>query len=241
MEDIDPEPEHGRRVARLSLMLFDALASLHQLGPRERALLHAGALVHDVGMGVADRRHHKRSYALITTHPFRTWESGEVGFFALLARYHRKAAPSIRHRKYAALPERDRDAVRKLAAILRLADGLDRARLSTVEAVEASYDLETARLRLRSHGDSGIEIWRAQRKANLFESVFSRRLWIEVANGSRPKENPSLDTSLDYPSELQLAQDRPSTKQTLKARQRQVAASQIGPPACAFLQHGGEE
>jgi exopolyphosphatase/guanosine-5'-triphosphate,3'-diphosphate pyrophosphatase len=187
-EEIDPEPEHGRHVARLALTLFDALAPLHCLGPRERDLLHAGALVHDVGMSVSDRRHHKRSHELITTHSFRWWKSREVDFFALLARYHRKAGPCLKHGDYAALSKCDRDAVRKLAAILRLADGLDRAHLSTVQAIDVSCDSNAVWLRLQAYRDCGTEIWGAERKAGLFESVFSRRLYIEAADGYRAQE-----------------------------------------------------
>jgi len=205
MEEIGLEPEHGRHVARLALVLFDGLAPLHGLGLRERHLLHAGALVHDVGMSVADRGHHKRSYHLIARHSFRHWKSREVGFVALLARYHRKAAPNIKHGKYSALPRRDREAILRLSAILRLADGLDSAHLSTVQGIDVSCEGETVRLRLRAERDCGAEIWGAERKADLFESVFSRRLCIEAANGRRPTENRALEEGGNYPHVEQLA------------------------------------
>jgi exopolyphosphatase/guanosine-5'-triphosphate,3'-diphosphate pyrophosphatase len=183
MEEIDPEPEHGRQVARLALMLFDGLASLHGLGPRERRLLEAGSLVHDVGMSLAERRHHKRSHDLIKGHTFLMWRPEEVGFFALLARYHRKAAPSLKHGSFAALSERDRGALTRLSAILRLADGLDRTHLSTVQAIDVTYDAKTVWVKLQTYRDCGTEIWGAERKAGLFESVFSRRLNIEAVDG----------------------------------------------------------
>jgi len=183
MEEIDPEPEHGRQVARLALMLFDRLAPLHQLGHHERHLLEAGALVHDVGMSVADRRHHKRSYDLIRNHTFLMWSAEEVDTFALLARYHRKADPSVNQGGFAALSELDRSALRKLAAILRLADGFDRAHLSTVQEIDVVYDTNTVWIKLQADRDCGTEIWGAERKAGLFENVFSRRLSIEAVDG----------------------------------------------------------
>jgi len=183
MEEVDPEPEHGRHVARLALMLFDQLTPLHNLGQRERQLLEAGALVHDVGMSVSDRKHHRQSYRLVRNHQFLMWGPDEVIFIALLARYHRKAEPSIKHGRFAALSEHDRLALVKLAAILRLADGLDRAHLSSIQEVDATYDARTIWIRLHSYRDCGTEIWGAERKADLFENVFSRRLSLEAVDG----------------------------------------------------------
>jgi len=185
MEEIDPEPEHGLQVTRLALGLFDSLAPLHGMGGRERYLLEAAALLHDVGMSVSDKRHHKNSYELIKNHPFALWSPGEVAVIALVARYHRKAAPSVKHPSFLALPEADREMVRRLAAILRLADGLDRAHLSTVKDLEVEYDPRTVRVKLYADRDCSTEIWGGERKARLFESVFSRRLSLEAVDGYR--------------------------------------------------------
>ncbi len=184
MESLDPEPEHEGQVTRLALMLFDGLQPLHGMGARERALLEAAALVHDIGMSVSERKHHKKSYELITQHRFLMWRPDEVNLFALIARYHRKAEPSLEHGEYAALPERERAMVRKAAAILRVADGLDRAHLSTVQHVDVSYDSTTIWLKLHTYRDCGTEIWGAERKAALLENVFVKRLSIQPVNGS---------------------------------------------------------
>ncbi|MCX8037160.1 MAG: HD domain-containing protein [Candidatus Sumerlaeia bacterium] len=184
MVGFDPEPEHEQQVTRLALILFDGLQPLHGMGTRERTLLEAAALVHDIGMSVSDRKHHKQSYELITAHRFLMWLPDEVNLFALIARYHRKAEPSLEHREYAALPERDRAMVRKAAAILRVADGLDRAHLSTVQHVDISYNSTTICLKLHTYRDCATEIWGAERKAALLESVLARRLNILPVNGT---------------------------------------------------------
>ena len=183
METIDPEPEHEQQVTRIALMLFDKLQPIHGMARRERELLEAAGLVHDLGMSISAKKHHKLSYDLVRSHRFLMWRPEEVELFALIARYHRKAEPDMEHLPYAALPERDRAAVRKLSAILRVSDGLDRAHLSTVQDIEASYDSNTVRLRLHAYRDCGTEIWGAERKADVFERVFSRRLTIEACDG----------------------------------------------------------
>jgi exopolyphosphatase/guanosine-5'-triphosphate,3'-diphosphate pyrophosphatase len=185
MEGIDPEPEHELQVTRLALMLFDQLEPLHGMGKRERILLEAGALLHDLGMCVTNKKHHKNSYELIRKHKFLMWRPEEVDLFALIARYHRKAEPSMDHAPYASLPEGDRIMVRKLASILRLADGLDRAHLSTVQDMDLSYDESTITIRLHAYRDCSTEIWGAERKSSLFEQVFSRRLNLQAVDGYR--------------------------------------------------------
>jgi len=185
MEGTDPEPEHEQQVTRLVLMLFDRLQPLHGLGHRERVLLEAAALVHDIGMKVSDKRHHKHSYEMIKKHRFLMWRPEEVDMIALMARYHRKADPSVDHAEFAALPERERTALRKLAGILRVADGLDRAHLSTVQDLDVTYDSNVICIKLHAYRDCGTEMWGAERKAQLFESVFSKRLNLQAADGSR--------------------------------------------------------
>jgi exopolyphosphatase/guanosine-5'-triphosphate,3'-diphosphate pyrophosphatase len=189
MESVDPEPEHAQQVTRIALWLFDALQPVHGMGPRERDILQAGALVHDVGMSVSNKKHHKRSFQMVKKHRFVHWRPEEVDLFALVARYHRKSEPSMKHFEYIALPEEDREVVRKLSALLRLADGLDRAHLSTVQDIDVQYDSNNIWIALHAYRDCGTEIWGAERKAEMFERVFSRRLILqeENGNGSRPK------------------------------------------------------
>lgn len=185
MESIDPEPEHEQQVTRIALILFDGLAPLHGLGRREREFLEAAALVHDIGMSLSAKKHHKLSYELVRNHKFLMWRPEEVELFALIARYHRKAEPAMKHAPFAALPEDKRSVVRKMSAILRLSDGLDRAHLSTVQDIDVSHDSNTVRLKLYAYRDCGTEIWGAERKAAVFEAVFARRLILEPAQEYR--------------------------------------------------------
>jgi exopolyphosphatase/guanosine-5'-triphosphate,3'-diphosphate pyrophosphatase len=57
---------------------------------------------------------------------------------ALLARYHRKAAPSSKHEHFAGLSHTAQTAVRSLSAILRIADALDASWLGAVHGFEAA-------------------------------------------------------------------------------------------------------
>jgi exopolyphosphatase / guanosine-5'-triphosphate,3'-diphosphate pyrophosphatase len=114
--------------------LFDQTAALHGLGPAERGLLEVAGLLHDVGYDVSQSAHHKHSLYLIRNADLDGFTSRERDLIANVARYHRKALPADRHAEYMALDDADRTLVRRLAALLRLADGLDADHFQVVEA-----------------------------------------------------------------------------------------------------------
>ena len=129
-------PEHAQQVARLSIAIFNQTRGIHGLTDREREWLEYAALLHDVGVHISYESHHKHSYYLVRNGDLRGFEPQEVEIMALIARYHRQATPKRRHSGFSELRRRQRQAVRTLAAILRLAESLDRSHAQTVTGVE---------------------------------------------------------------------------------------------------------
>ena len=129
-------PEHAQQVARLSLGLFDQTRGVHGLTDREREWLEYAALLHDVGVHISYEHHHKHSDYLIRNGDLRGFEPDEVETIALVARYHRQAAPKRRHTSYREFGRKRRRTIRALAAILRLAEGLDRSHSQPVAGLE---------------------------------------------------------------------------------------------------------
>src|SRR4051812_21964750 len=119
---------HTSQVARLALLLFDQLGALHGLGERDREMLAFAALLHDIGQHVSRKGHHRHAAYLVENGELRGFEPAEVAFLAALVRHHRRGDPKASEARFAALDATDRDRLRKLAAILRVADGLDRSR-----------------------------------------------------------------------------------------------------------------
>ena len=128
---------HVRHVARLAGLLYDELRPYHGLGDAEKLPLLAAALLHDVGYPTDPDRHNKVSARIIRAHLGPPWRDEEVQLIALLARYHRKGPPKLKHKRYAALDERGRRLVTWLGGILRVADGLDRAHDAAVRSLHA--------------------------------------------------------------------------------------------------------
>jgi exopolyphosphatase / guanosine-5'-triphosphate,3'-diphosphate pyrophosphatase len=167
---------HCETVTRLALSLFDQTAHLHGLGPAERELLEFAALMHDVGYGLSQSAHHKHSLYLIKTADLDGFTPRELLLMANIARYHRKALPAGHHADYVALPDDERRLVRQLAALLRVADGLDADHMQVVSAVEVREEDGAVRLGLVARDTPNLHLWATERNADLFEETFQTRL-----------------------------------------------------------------
>ena len=172
---------HGRHTARLALDLFDQTTPLHGLRAADRELLEHASLLHDIGEHVSTESHHKHSAYLIQNGRLRGFTPGEVDFVAALARAHRGGGPKPSHEPFASLDAEARDRVTRLAALLRVADGLDRGRSANVSAIEVVLNGSRARLTAQAEGDIAVELWGARRKRELFERLFERRLEVVQA------------------------------------------------------------
>jgi exopolyphosphatase/guanosine-5'-triphosphate,3'-diphosphate pyrophosphatase len=174
-------PEHAAQVARLSLSIFEQTRSVHGLTDREREWLEYASLLHDVGVHISYESHHKHSYYLIKNGDLRGFEPDEVDTIALIARYHRRATPKGRHDDYADLPRKRRRVVRTLAAILRLAESLDRSHAQSLTAVELHDRGDDALLQVRANGDAELELWAAALHAAPFERLLGKPLRVEAS------------------------------------------------------------
>ena len=174
-------PEHAHQVARLAVALFDQTRAIHGLTDREREWLEYAALLHDIGVHISYERHHKHSYYLIKNGDLRGFEPDEIDTIALLARYHRSATPKRRHDGFGELPRKRRGVVRTLAAILRLAESLDRSHSQTITTIDLRDRGDDGLLQIRTAGDAELELWAAGRHAAPFERLLGKPLRIEVS------------------------------------------------------------
>ncbi|MGE0641739.1 MAG: HD domain-containing protein [Thermoanaerobaculia bacterium] len=169
--------QHVEQVARLAVRLFDVTAPVHNLGVREREWLEYAAWLHDVGYSIHFERHHKHSHYLITTANLDAFDPREIEVIAEVARYHRGAPPRARHTHFAALRGWQQKTIEKLAAILRIANALDRTHAArAVELYASLKKRRTVVIELLSPFDLELELAAARHRADLFESVFGRRV-----------------------------------------------------------------
>jgi exopolyphosphatase / guanosine-5'-triphosphate,3'-diphosphate pyrophosphatase len=173
------EEAHAHQVARLAERIFDYLSRSTlpvNLDRHCRTMLSAAALLHDVGYHIAHEAHHKHSLYLIKNSELTGFSEAERDVIANVARYHRGSEPKERHEYFAALNQADRDTVEALAAIIRIADALDRRHDSRVTDVRCLRNGRVVHIELQSSSNCDREIYAAEQKSGLFEQVFNCRL-----------------------------------------------------------------
>jgi exopolyphosphatase/guanosine-5'-triphosphate,3'-diphosphate pyrophosphatase len=170
--------EHARQVVRLALAIFDQSRDVHGLTEREREWLEYAALLHDIGAHISFARHHRHSYYLVKNGDLRGFAPDEIEIIALIARYHRRGVPRKTHAEFAGLDKPDRQAVRALAAILRIAESLDRSHSQVISALELQPDDADLVMQLRADSDAELELWAANRHLQPFERLMGKPVRI---------------------------------------------------------------
>lgn len=181
----DDDAEHSAWVAFLALRLFDALAEGLDLPAESRDHLEAAALLANVGLMVSHDGHHKHSYYVIR-HSDRLvgFTDAETERIALVARYHRKSAPKAGHPEFARLDGDEQRVVRSLAAILRVAIGLDRTHSRAVAEVTAYPERDDDALAIvvtpAPGADVEMELYTANERSGLLAEVVGRPVEVRL-------------------------------------------------------------
>jgi len=174
---------HSEQVCRLALSLFDQLGGQLDLDPADRPLLEAAALLHDVGYHISHEQHHKHSHHLIAHADLPGFSASERRLIAAIARYHAGSLPKAKHEAMQGLDDAGQELVARLAALLRLADGLDRPHAQRVEGVTAEVRSDRLLVRITGAGSLDVEAAAGIRKADLVERVWG--LSVEIAHAEK--------------------------------------------------------
>jgi exopolyphosphatase/guanosine-5'-triphosphate,3'-diphosphate pyrophosphatase len=177
---------HGRQVARLSLVLFDEVGPALGLPAAARELLEYAALLHDIGHAIDHDRHHRHTYYLIRNADLVGFDALEVAVLAHVARAHRKQVPKLNDPNLQALPTRARRMVRALAALLRVADGLDRTHFGVVKRITARLSASRLVIRIDTGSENAeLETWAVARRIDFLARLLDRPVVIREASAGR--------------------------------------------------------
>ncbi|HEY9789497.1 MAG TPA: Ppx/GppA phosphatase family protein [Candidatus Obscuribacterales bacterium] len=183
--------EHAEQVARLAGEIYiKTIGTLHTYPEEVAHLLWSAAMLHDVGMFIGRNGHHKHSYYLIKNGGLLGHSEEEVSLIASIARYHRGSEPKDSHEAFQSIPESQRRMVTEMAAILRLAEALDRSHRQSVQRLELDFESEGKNkdgrrcvsliIYVRTGENWEPETWALKEKKALFEKCFNARLTFEV-------------------------------------------------------------
>jgi exopolyphosphatase/guanosine-5'-triphosphate,3'-diphosphate pyrophosphatase len=178
------EAEHGRTVATLAGRIFEQLAEPLDLAAGDRLLLECAARLQDVGYVINYDQHHKHSYHLIRNSRLPGLRPHDLELIANVARYHRGALPKKKHENLSRLSSDDQQRVERLAALLRIAGGLDRSRSQQVRDVRATVDDGRVVLDVVADQEPQVDLWGAERRTDLFEKVFGMKVDVRWAGNA---------------------------------------------------------
>lgn len=172
------DQNHAEQVARISLDLFDLLQDEHGCTDRHRLFLEVAALLHDIGVFVSVHSHNKHTMYLVRNTEFAGLSSQEIELIAVITRYHRKAIPRSNHAEYTSLRPEDRLVVSKLAAILRVADALNRVHDQSLGKIRFQLTDDTLVCIPSQKVVTSAEVVSLAEKGDLFEMMFGRRAYL---------------------------------------------------------------
>ena len=172
----DYEKQHSEHVTLLALNFFDELKPLHKLTNADRFLLNCAAILHDIGWIHGQKGHHKTAIKLILESQTLPFSDEQQRMIALIARYHRKALPKNSHLFFSQLSDKNKQKIRILAGILRIADGLDRTHTSVVRTIKCDLSRKDIFIKYKSSGLSDYEMEAAYKKSDLLEQVFNKNI-----------------------------------------------------------------
>jgi len=191
------ERQHPIQVCHLCCKLFDELQSLHHMGNTERIWLQTAALLHDIGKSICAENHHKQSRDIIINAAELQLDKKERIIVGLIARYHRGAPPNRSHKHYGKVDSESRYYIKKLAALLRFANGLDENHLSPVTNLTCHITEDNIMLCPEIKG--AFDSQKAIAKADLLEDVLNRKIIIiEQSESFLPSTEFELRDYLDY-------------------------------------------
>ncbi len=189
---------HSHHVARLATRIFDDTHDLHGMGEQERKLLQYAAILHDIGYHIAHNNHHRHGPYLIKNSEMPGFTGIEIAMMATAVRYHRGSLPKKsrnsrtrrEHEDFFALAGAERVTALRLAAILQIADGLDRSHRKAISNVKCGLAGEKVKVKVFGSGECELEMWSAEKKSAMFSEIFGvmmsfKRVQTAAAAGKR--------------------------------------------------------
>ncbi len=175
-ESCNYDRKHCRHVAKLALRIYDQLNETLKLKNECREYLEAAAILHDIGYHISHSQHHRHSQYIILHSELLGFNETEIRIIANVARYHRKSHPKETHKEFSVLNKKNKNVVRKLAAILRLADSFDRTHSQLIADVKVKVNKEKIVFSpvIKNNATIDLEKWSFNRRKSLFEEMFGK-------------------------------------------------------------------
>jgi exopolyphosphatase/guanosine-5'-triphosphate,3'-diphosphate pyrophosphatase len=173
------DEDHALHVTKLSLFLFDSLKYLHNLHESDRLYLEIAGILHDIGTFISESKHHEHSFYLVSNAELIGLSKLSIDIIANLVKYHRRVTPTLKDGNFAALDRQSRIKVYKLAAILRVADALDRSHCQIIDNIKIRITDDKLVITPLSPGVYEYEKLAMKQKSDLFDQVYALEVVLQ--------------------------------------------------------------
>lgn len=171
----ESDMEHTKNVEELSLAIFDSIRKISGLTPRDRLLLQVAGILHDCGKFVNMTRGTDNSYYLILNTEIIGISEDEKRIIANAIRFnssievppYAEVASEMSHVNYVRML--------KLAAILRLANGMDRSHQQRIRDVRVTIKDAELKIMANTIYDITLEQGMMDNRAHFFEQIYGVR------------------------------------------------------------------
>lgn len=165
------EDIHTDHVARLAVGMFEQSRAAFGLDARERVVLETAARLHELGYAEGGARRAERGAELIAGEGVAGLSDTECRLAAAIVLLQQpEYAAGLAHPIWGAAPQPD--CALRLAAYVRVADGLDHGHLQDVKIKDLEVGAARARLKVRGLRYAG-NLEAAQQKADLWRRAFA--------------------------------------------------------------------
>ena len=167
-------PEHALQVSKLSLRIYEELVRLKLISdnPEDRVILEAAAVLHDIGH--PQEPHHEVGFDFLADEIPKLTSSEPISKAALSTLLSSVLWHNERtYLKRGSIEIIDRNRAEKIAAIIRVADGLDMISQPAVENIALSIEDRRLRFDVLSQNPADLQIKQAQSKSDLMKSAFA--------------------------------------------------------------------
>jgi exopolyphosphatase/guanosine-5'-triphosphate,3'-diphosphate pyrophosphatase len=165
------------RVAEHAQRLFKLLAPVHHLPPEYASLLHAAAMLHEVGSFISRAGRRRHAFYILAHSELLGFSLAQRRVIAAISRYLGKskiipASPAVR-----VLAPADRLLLPRAVLLLRLARAIEQGRRGAVLSLRARVEPRDVRLTLVTRPTGAeLELWALEKESSYFFEVFGRGL-----------------------------------------------------------------
>jgi len=185
---LDPDLRHSGVVTRLTLALYDGLShcGIFAAAPRDRQILEAGAILHEVGRSKGSGSHQKRGQRMVTKlAPPLGWSSEDMRCLAALVRFHRGRLPKPGDSAFVGVESKRRGELLRLIGVLRLANAFDESHRGRLHELTVTRHNDVIVVRARGLRLLSRDAERIARARYLLETVCRRPVQLRSLRAPR--------------------------------------------------------